>query len=201
MLLAGLAGGYMLKGQKSETSTAMTPINPTNSAMEKTAAPTPTVSIEADWATYTGTKLATVSLSPYTIKYPLTWTPKSTRTDYSDTYTLSNGDYQVAIDQVPAGGGGCLFEGDMPAGEFRPQDLRSVKFTEITTTEGMAFRRFLSTSAQPAGTLMEFCSSIDGTNWGMPTQLGRISYKIPAAASEEMILEMDSIIKTLKEVK
>jgi len=202
ILLIGLGLGYFLTMRSSDSPSAaieasVTPVSDSKAPIVVT--PTPTASPEANWLTYTGTKLGSVSLSPYSIKYPATWTPKSTKTEITDSYTLTSGEYQISIYQAPMGGGMCIFEGVMPEGPA--SDLRTVKFVEIDTTEGVMLRRYLSTSAKPAGTAMDFCASSDGTTWGSPTQFGGITYKIPAAATGEKLLEMDSIIKTLHEIK
>lgn len=204
ILLIGLGGGYFLMRSTSNTpskamETSPTPVSDSKAPIVVT--PTPTASPDANWLTYTGTKLDSVSLAPYSIKYPAAWTPLNTKNEVIDTYTLTDGDYQIAIHQAPMGGGGCLFEGDMPEGEFQPQDLRSTKYVDIKTNSGLMFRRYLSPSAKPAGTLMEFCATTDGDFWGKPTQLGVISYKLPVGYTEIKLQEMDSIIKTLKAVE
>lgn len=202
ILLIGLGLGYFLTMRSSDSPSQATK-TPTTSVSDTKApivvTPTPTTSPEANWLTYTGTKLGSVSLSPYSIKYPATWTPKSTKTEITDSYTLTSGEYQISIYQAPMGGGMCIFEGEVPEGPAT--DLRTTTFVPIETTEGVMLRRYLSTSAKPAGTAMDFCGSSDGTTWGSPTQFGGITYKIPVATTQEKLLEMDSIIKTLREIK
>lgn len=197
LLVGGLAAGYFLKGS---STTETTPAAKISTAPVATATPTPTADDTSTWLSYSNAKVKDLSLKQYTIKYPPTWTPGINHTDMTDSYTLTKGDYEIKIYQAPMGGSMCIFEGELPQGPAT--DLRTIKFTEVTTNEDVMLRRYVPATVTPTTTTTyNFCGTSDQTNWGTPTAFGAITYTVPTNVDEDTLTEMDAILKTLTEVK
>lgn len=204
VIILAVGGMMYFKGQQAavpaQTTVQSQDPTPTVEAATPTTAPSsPSAQTKADWATFTSTKLTGVSFNAYMIQYPLTWTPATTHTQIIDTYTLTQGDYQIKIYQAAMGGNGCIFSGSIPEGPM--QDLRNTPFTEVDTAGGMLLRRFVATSQNPAQTAFGFCASSDGSSWGSPSSVGAISYTAPSSPTDATLAEMDSILKTLQPIK
>lgn len=154
---------------------------------------------EGQWQKYASKKLPGNSLSAYTIEHPSSWVKKVTREDETfDIFTLSKNDYSLEIWQGPTGGGGCIFEGDMPDGPY--DDYRNIPYTEIEAGVG-TLRRVPLKSDNPEQAVFGFCINHDREFYGKPTIIGAISYRVPVSYDMSILKEMDEIVATLKEVK
>ena len=201
LLGLGLLGGYFIfspktplqpnSNQKVQTSPVITiELSPTNII-------SPTSSI-SNWKSHTTTQLEENGFKPYTISFPESWIKEINRTNDSDTLKLTKENHIITIYQAAFGGGGCIFEGEIPEGPYG--DLRNKKYVEIQSDIGI-LRRFDRDYAEsdPAVITFDFCVNTSGT-YHSPTKIGSITYIVPKNYNEALIKEMDSIIKTLSEI-
>lgn len=193
-----LAGFYL--GMKYQEKTTV--ITPVVSEVKTTVSPTPYVSkfndSNAENVTYTSIALLGNSMKRYSISYPITWERNVKRIgEISDELTLSNGEYSIVIYQAPMGGAGCIFEGDVPNGPFG--DYRNKKYTEFNSGIGL-LRRFDNTPPGISNTRIDFCQKLSDGSFVLSTAIGGLTYKVPNNYNLTILLKMDEIIKTLKEV-
>tara|TARA_Y100000310_G_scaffold269906_1_gene283416 strand:- start:1489 stop:1971 length:483 start_codon:yes stop_codon:yes gene_type:complete len=155
----------------------------------------------ANWEMYTSTQLPNNLLKSYSIQYPTLWDLDVKRDDISDTLTLIKEGYMIKIYQSAYGGGGCIFEGEIPEGPV--EDLRDKKYVQIESGVG-TLRRFTMdpsrTSNPDTTTVFDFCGDI-GNEFINPTLVGDINYTVPKDHNEAVLREMDNILETLKEAK
>lgn len=213
LFFVGLSVGYLVKG----SSYFSNRLNTNNAKPNTFSTPTPIITkpiiqqqvnsnyippfdnSKADLVTYTSTALPGNALKPYSISYPLTWARDVKRTgEIVDDFTLTNGGYTLTISQGPAGGSGCIFEGEVPNGPFA--DYRDKKFFELVSANGI-FRRFENTSEGSKNIVITFCQKGADTKFFMGSTVGYITYEVPKNYDNNIILKMDDIFKTIKEVK
>lgn len=134
-----------------------------------------------------------LSFPKYTLNLPKGWSSEREQGENMDKLTLTKESYVVIINEGAFGGMGCLYPGDPPS-EFA-QTYTS--FVEITTPEGLIFRRSGGELAnnKRAWTL---CQKGAEGSFGAPTEFGHISISGPAATNAGIIAEIDSIIASFK---
>lgn len=196
----GLLGGYFLFSPKTgmyyPKTTPPTPTTITEQSPTYSVSPSPGID---SWETYTSVQLQDISLKPYTVSYPDTWTKSVKRDNSSDTLSLVKEKHMITIYQGAFGGGGCIFEGDVPEGPYT--DLRGIPYTEIDSSLGR-LRRYEQDMSQldPSLASFQFCLDKNGI-YQSPTTIGKISYMVPRNYNSALINEMDQIIATLSEIK
>ncbi len=185
-------GAYLLGTRQSQTVVQ----NQQNQVIP-TSIPTPIPDETANWTTYKSTQLPENSLKAYSIKHPTDWNLKidTDKIGYHK-LTLSKQNHLITIFQDAFGGGGCIFEGEVPEGPYG--DYRNKKYTQIESGIGTLRRLELDTQTNnPNVTTFGFCISTDGKNYGSPTHIGIITYEVPKNYNQILIDEMDKIIKTV----
>jgi len=111
-----------------------------------------------------------------------------------DKLTLTKGAYKITIYQAATGGAPCLYPGDP---DVEGPSSRFTSFVELTTQTGDKLRR-----GEVSGSTGFTVCEKQGTNgYGQPTSFGHISIQVPAGgATPAMILEIDSILSSLKKI-
>lgn len=194
----GLLGGYFLFSPKTTTAPNSNQLTQTPPTVTTEQSPTNIVnptSSTSNWKSHTTTQLQDISFKPYTILHPETWIKEVKRSNDTDTLTLTKEDHHLVIYQAAYGGGGCIFEGEVPEGPY--EDLRDKKYVEIQSGIG-TLRRFAMDikNGEFISTIYSFCQK-NSSYFASPTTVGQITYRVPATIKNELLLEMDSIIKTL----
>lgn len=132
----------------------------------------------------------------YSLELPQGWTHTKEGAPSGDIeldkLTLSSGAYTITIYQAATGGALCLYPGDP---DSEGPSSRFTSFTEITTSTGEKLRR--GTSQGAAG--FTVCEEQAG-NWGQPTSFGHISITTPSSPAVSKMLEIDSILTSLKKI-
>lgn len=150
--------------------------------------------------TYTSQKLKDIGFSGYTLKHGEDWTVKEERDDSVGTarLTLTKDKYSITIQQGPMGGAICVYEGDLPEGPA--SDKRGKAYTDIKTSFGNLRRNEESGGIGENG--FSFCqeSSEEAGTYGSFTTVGAMGYSTPANPDEEILSEMDNIIKSIKKL-
>lgn len=192
ILLLIVGGGAFYFGTKQNNQTQVLPQIPPP-IVETSDTQTP----NSEWVEYTSKKLQDNSFKAYTIKYPATWSKTLDRVDdILDVLTLSKNGHSIVIGQGGMGGGGCVFEGDLPEGPY--EDLRNIPYTEIKSNVGILRR--VSTKSNKAGTTaFRFCVNNGTEYFSTLTAVGNLSYDVPANPDPQTLTEMDNIVATLKE--
>lgn len=196
LLVLSSGGYYMLSKTKPVQQTIVTTPTPTPANMDEGGTPSPTSAISDSWDSYTTTRLPGNALPTYTISYPPDWTREvKTEENILSTLTLSKEGYQIKITQGPFDGAFCVFSGEMPEGPA--VDYRGTKYTEIKSNS-MILRRIQQGTSQNSINI-SFCSASpqSATTFGSLTPIGDLSYTIPKNFTETMLVEMDSIVKTI----
>lgn len=189
VLLILLGGAYFL-GKNTSTkkgATVTTQVGLTPTPVDETAS----------WKTFATQKLKGNSLDAYSMQYPDSWTLTSSLTSFSDSRTLSKNDYSINVYQAAVGGAGCIFEGTVSDGPMN--DYRNLKYVEVKTELG-TLRRLIDPGAQKndGKTIFSFCESNNNKDYGMPTQIGFISYTTPKNPDNAVLSQMDQMLKTIK---
>jgi hypothetical protein len=157
-----------------------------------------TVSQSADtktWNISSVSKIQSLGLSGYTIKYPTTWTLKdeSPVESQSSRVILTKSGYSITIYQAAMGGARCIYEGDLPNGPY--SDKRGLARVDVQTGFG-SLRRTEATSQ--TGKAYSFCQlDKDSGSYGSITSIGTISYITPTNPDQAILTEMDNIIKSV----
>ncbi|MBP9814030.1 hypothetical protein KBC80_02445 [Candidatus Woesebacteria bacterium] len=202
VLIALILGGVAYGAYRLGTNTAS---NTPYGAVSVTSAPSPTIDpgltpdnlpVATKTPSVISAGLGAESGLSFT-KYKLTvldnWTPNHTTTNegtWMDTLTLTRGTAQIKIFQGATGGAMCFYPGDTVAeGPSSSFD----EFTEITTTEGVKFRRG-NTKGVASFTI---CAKGSDT-YGQPTNFGHISYKTANPPDLVTLTEMDAMIASIK---
>lgn len=202
VLLLMLTGGAYFLGRNSQTNSDNQIAQPTSSVSIPTSTPSSIkVNETENWKTYTSVQLPNNSLKAYSISYPDEWTLKTERKlegSASDLAIISKDNYSLKIYQGAFGGGGCIFEGEMPEGPYG--DYRNNEYTEIDSGIGKLRRLIIANPQKTTGqTRFDFCVSTNNKDYGSPTHVGEITYTVPDNFDSSILLGMDKIIKTIKD--
>ncbi len=139
-------------------------------------------------------KSAGLSFDQFSIQIPSDWTSKKeSQTAMDEKLILTNDGYEIAIFQAATGGALCLYPGDA---EFEGPSSKYQIFTALTTKDGRALRR----SGDSNGTAFTVCQKGADGSYQQPTNYGHISVKLSANHTSEILIEIDSIISSLKRI-
>ncbi len=158
---------------------------------------TDTTQLGLDLKEYTSEKLASLNLPAFSLKYPQTWVASEQYVG-SDTFIASiyRNNYEIRITQAPVGGAVCLFS-DSPDFQGSSGDLRNKQFTEFQTSDGTLMRRYFNANEGDKSTLFFCRKEKDTPYFSTPTDVGGIVYYVPAKYDEDIVKEMDSIVKSI----
>lgn len=158
-----------------------------------TPSPSPSPDITAGWEVYRNEEAE----KKYSLRYPEDWIISREHKDLEgearqayDTTTLTKGDYKISISQFLGGVGSCLFPEDP---DKEGMYGRYGDYVEMEVA-GKIVRR---TKKQGFQDSYYFCEKKNGEYVGI-TSVGVIGYKVPLDESEEMLREMDSIVKSIQ---
>lgn len=158
---------------------------------------TDTSQLGLDLKEYTSEKLATLNIPAFSLKYPQTWVVSEQYVG-SDTFIASiyRNNYEIRITQAPVGGAVCLFN-DSPDFQGSSGDLRNKQFTEFETSDGTLMRRYFNANEGDKSTLYFCRKERDTPYFSTPTDVGGIVYYVPAKYDEDIVKEMDAIVKSI----
>lgn len=158
---------------------------------------TDTTKLGLDLKEYTSQPVPTLTLPAFTLKYPQSWVVKEQYVG-ADTFIASvyRNNYEIRITQAPIGGAVCLFS-DSPDFQGSSGDLRNKQFTEFTTTDGTVMRRYFNANEGDKSTLFFCRKEKDTPYFSTPTDIGGIVYYVPAKFDDDIVKEMDQIIKSI----
>jgi hypothetical protein len=162
---------------------------------------TDTTKLGLDLKEYTSQKVASLNLPAFTLKYPQTWVATEEFVG-ADTFIASiyRNNYEIRITQAPVGGAVCLFS-DSPDFQGSSGDLRNKQFTEFTTVDGTVMRRYFNANEGDKSTMFFCRKEKDTPYFSTPTDVGGIAYYVPAKFDEDIIKEMDQIVKSITQVE
>lgn len=150
---------------------------------------TDTTNLGKDWVSYAGWN--------WQMQYPQNWKLLEQNKDGKKGLKLYRDNYEITINQASVESMVCQFA-DSEAVEGYAGDLRDKDYVEIATKENMLLRRYFK-SNQGDKTSLYFCGKgSDATQYVSPTFYGTIAYTVPAKYDEQIVKEMDSIIKTIE---
>lgn len=194
LLLVVGAGGYYFATRTAKQTQKITTLQ----SVEMETKPTPTSSATTDtvkWQSYNITKLPETFFLSYSLEFPSSW---RIDTEERGIFRLTKDSYEIAIDQNGPHGYDCIFEGT-PDGPER--DLRNIPYIQFDSEQGI-WRRFEKEygNTNPKEMIIDLCIK---TNSGFDdsSDIGSISYSAPRNNSQEVLKEMDEIVKTIKPVR
>lgn len=164
-----------------------------------TATPTETADSIVSRETYISTKLPELSYSAFSIKYPKSWIKSI---EYFEpgkisgyfTLYLTKGDYKISITQGATDGAICLFDNE-PDYNGPAVDYRKKIYANINSPIGI-LRRVKSKSPNVFDICQDNRSKLG--YFVLPTSVGGIGYKVPLSPSNQVLAEMDDIVKTIE---
>jgi len=158
---------------------------------------TDTTKLGLDLKDYTSEKVVALNLPPFSLKYPQTWAVSEQYVG-SDTFIASiyRNNYEIRITQAPVGGAVCLFS-DSPDFQGSSGDLRNKQFTEFQTSDGTLMRRYFNANEGDKSTLFFCRKEKDSPYFSTPTDVGGIVYYVPAKFDDDIVKEMDNIVKSI----
>ena len=195
LVVGAVAGGAYYYGVK-KTAPVSSPTQ--TAASVGTETPTPPASPKATKTVEGGVpKSAGLSFDLYTIKVPVEWVvTKDTSTPAYEKLTITKGAYQLTIMQGATGGAMCLYPGDP---DFEGPSSRYTKFVELKTQDGRAVRRSGTDDPPYQGKVgFTVCQENVEGDFGQPTNYGHVGYSLPTGFDNEILLEMDAMVTSLK---
>lgn len=133
----------------------------------------------------------------YSINVPTTWQYAKEGTPSGDIpidrLTLTKDGYKITLYQAATGGAPCLYPGDA---DVEGPSSRFVSFVAITTQTGDLLRR----GVPEGGGGFTVCEKQGSNSYGQPTSFGHISITTPANPSASIIVEIDSMLASLKKI-
>lgn len=158
---------------------------------------TDTSQLGLDLKDYTSQKIDGLVFPPFSLKYPQSWVVKDEFVG-KDTLITSvyRNNYEIRITQAPIGEAVCLFA-DSPDFQGSSGDLRNKEYTEFTTASGVVMRRYFNVNEGDKSTIF-FCRKKEGSPYfSTPTDIGGIAYYVPAKFDQDIVKEMDTIVKSI----
>lgn len=195
LVLGGVGAGAYYYGQKkySPIATPTPEESPTStSSASPSATPIAKKTVEGGVP-----KSAGLSYDLYTIEVPVDWTVSKDTSGYAyEKLTISKGQNQLTIMQGATGGALCLYPGDP---DFEGPSSRFTKFVELKTKDGRILRRS-STDDPPYQGKVGFtvCMKTDQGDYNQPTMYGHTGYSLPANFDNQVLLELDAMVASLK---
>ena len=136
------------------------------------------------------------SFPKYTITIPAGWQQERTTNNSQDLLTLSNGQYQIQINQTNMGNGECSYPGVTPA----PMSQQYTTFVSLSYNGDVNFyRRSKSQIPYPNGEdQYAICQKNSSGTYSFVTTLGSILYMAPVTPDNTMLLQMDQMILSIQ---
>lgn len=194
-LVIGAAAVYLGTQKNNEIAVAIpttpTPTIATQNTPSSPPSASPVQDITLKWESANIPKLKDSSFYSFNIKHPADWVAKASKNEVSQTLTITKGKNEIKIYQAPMGGGGCIFEGDVPEGPF--SDYRNASHVDIKVGN-LTIKR-----VEVGKNSYAFCGNSTNSisTFGVPTLFGVISYEVESS-NAEILAEMDKILSTLK---
>lgn len=157
---------------------------------------TSTSGLGQDWVSFTSTKIDDLNYPTFTFTHPQSWAVSEKSENKNLIVSIYRNNYEISITQAAVGAAVCLFK-DSPDFTGSSGDLRSKEYTEFETTVGGVMRRYFNANQGEKSTFY-FCQKESNSPYfATPTQFGGIVYYVPAKFDDNIIKEMDQIIKTI----
>lgn len=158
---------------------------------------TDTTQLGQDLKSYTSQKVEGLSFPAFSLKYPQTWvTTEEFVGKDSLIVSVYRNNYEIKITQAPVGGAVCLFK-DSPDFQGSSGDLRGKDFTEFSTAGGVIMRRYFNKNEGDKSSMFFCRKEADSPYFSTPTDIGGIAYYVPAIFDNDIIQEMDEIVKSI----
>ena len=157
---------------------------------------TDTTQLGLDLKTYTSQKVEGLSFPAFSLKYPQTWVASEQYVGKDLIVSVYRNNYEIKITQAPVGGAVCLFK-DSPDFQGSSGDLRSKDFTEFNTAGGVVMRRYFNKNEGDKSTMFFCRKETDSPYFSTPTDIGGIVYYVPAKFDNDIVREMDEIVKSI----
>lgn len=156
---------------------------------------TSTTSLGKDWKEYITSKVDGLKFGAFTFTHPQSWAVTEKSENKNLIISIYRNNYEIRVTQAEVGGAVCLFK-DSPDFQGSSGDLRNKDFVEFTNTVGGILRRYFNQNEGDKSTIF-FCQKETTTPYfATPTQLGGIAYYVPAKYDQNIVKEMDEIVKT-----
>jgi hypothetical protein len=148
-----------------------------------------------DWKTFRTSQVEGNSFGSFTFKHPQSWAVTEKSENKNLLVSIYRNNYEIAITQAPIGAAVCLFK-DSPDFSGSSGDLRSKDYLEFETDAQDIMRRYFNANQGEKSTFY-FCQKESSSPYfATPTGFGGIVYYVPAKYDDNILKEMDSIIKT-----
>lgn len=139
-------------------------------------------------------KSAGLSFDQYSITTPDGWiSKKESQTALDEKLILEKNGYSISIFQAATGGALCLYPGDA---EFEGPSSKFETYIILNTKDNRTLRR----SGDKNRTAFTVCQKSADGSYQQPTNYGHISIKMPSNWTEEVLIEIDSIISSFKKI-
>ncbi|GEM_PF-6474432 len=206
ILLAGLGGYIVLQGPSSdEVQTNGTQAN------NPSQSPTPKNGT-TKWNTYLNTDDVNRPFQGYAFDYPPDWVihlgsylgeekyqPYVPNSNF-ESIELTKGYYRLNFFRTEGGSGACIMSDSNKEPEGMDIDLRKSSFVQIETPIGVLRRVILNDNPQqPLGIVC--VESLENSFVSGAGAFGGINYYLPDKYENALLTEMDSIVKTLRQMK
>ncbi|MEI8232122.1 MAG: hypothetical protein WCG44_00080 [bacterium] len=164
-----------------------------------TFALTSTTGLGKDWKEYLTSKVDGLTFPGFTFTHPQSWAVTEESKDKNLIISVYRNNYEIRITQAEVGKAVCLFK-DSPDFQGSSGDLRSKEYTEFTTGISSILRRYFNQNEGDKSTIFFCQKETDTPYFSTPTQLGGVAYYVPAKYDQNIVKEMDEIVKTFAPV-
>lgn len=148
-----------------------------------------------DWKEYATSKVDGLRFSSFTFTHPQSWAVTEQSENKNLIISIYRNNYEIKVTQAEVGNAVCLFK-DSPEFQGSSGDLRGKDYTEFTTSVGAILRRYFNQNEGDKSTIF-FCQKETATPYfATPTEIGGIAYYVPAKFDQNIVKEMDEIVKT-----
>jgi hypothetical protein len=156
---------------------------------------TSTTGLGKDWKEYVTSKVDGLKFDSFTFTHPQSWAVTEQSENKNLIVSIYRNNYEIRVTQAEVGNAVCLFK-DSPEFQGSSGDLRGKDYTEFTTLASGILRRYFNQNEGDKSTIF-FCQKEAATPYfSTPTQLGGIAYYVPAKYDQNIVKEMDEIVKT-----
>jgi hypothetical protein len=196
IVLLGIAGGSYYFGAKSNNLSYQTQVIP-SVTLKPSSIPSATPVASASPTLQAVIAGGVYTFAKYQISFPPDWQQSRSNTVAGDIVTLKKGNYELKINQGAFDGGACSYP-DKPVSTGISQSFNS--FVALKDQQNTMYRRGKIESSGPSGQdTYEVCAFSTKNNVFQEfTPFGRIDYVTPVNADAATLIQMDSIISSLK---